>query len=82
MTGRTIGPDDALYVTDGSAGKVLRIDRHSGRTTTYAEGLPTKALSPDVGGPDDVVLVGRTAYVLVTLVSGNAGGTAFGDPNA
>ena len=75
VTGSTIGPDGALYVTDGSAGKVLRIDRHSGRTTTYAEGLPTKAFATDVGGPVDVVFVGRTAYVLVTLVSGEAAGT-------
>ena len=81
VTGSTIGPDGALYVTDGSAGKVLRIDRHSGRTTTYAEGLPTKAFANDVGGPVDVVFVGRTAYVLVTLVSGEAAGTPFGDPN-
>ena len=27
VTGSTIGPDGALYVTDGMAGAVLRIDR-------------------------------------------------------
>ena len=82
VTGSTIGPDGALYVTDGSAGSVLRIDRRSGRVTTYAEGLPTKAIPNDVGGPVDVVFVGRTAYVLVTLVSGEfSDGTAFGDAN-
>ena len=70
VTGSTIGPDGALYVTDGSAGSVLRIDRRSGRVTTYATGLPTKAFATDIGGPVDVVFVGRTAYVLVTLVSG------------
>jgi hypothetical protein len=83
-TGSTIGPDRALYVTDGSAGKVLRIDRRSGGITTYAEGLPTKAFPTDIGGPVDVVFVGRTAYVLVTLVSGVVDGDPdqpFGDPD-
>ena len=82
VTGSTIGPDGALYVTDGSSGSVLRIDRRSGRVTTYATGLPTKAFSNDIGGPVDVVFVGRTAYVLVTLVSGEITGVGpFGDPN-
>jgi hypothetical protein len=84
VTGSTIGPDGALYVTDGSAGKVLRIDRRNGRVTTYAEGLPKKAFPTDIGGPVDVVFVGRTAYVLVTLVSGEIlgeDGGPFGDAN-
>ena len=84
VTGSTIGPDGALYVTDGSAGSVLRIDRRTGRVTEYATGLPTKAFANDIGGPVDVVFVGRTAYVLVTLVSGEIlgeGGGPFGDPN-
>ena len=81
VTGSTIGPDGALYVTDGSAGSVLRIDRRSGRVSTYAEGLPTKAFATDIGGPVDVVFVGRTAYVLVTLVSGEIDGEPFGDAN-
>jgi hypothetical protein len=85
VTGSTIGPDGALYVTDGSAGKVLRIDRRSGRVTTYAKGLPKKAFPTDIGGPVDVVFVGRTAYVLVTLVSGEIIGGPdagpFGDAN-
>jgi hypothetical protein len=82
VTGSTIGPDGALYVTDGTAGSVLRIDRRSGQVTTYATGLPTKAFTNDIGGPVDVVFVGRTAYVLVTLVSGEIVGDApFGHPN-
>ena len=82
MTGSTIGPDGALYVTDGTSGSVLRIDRRSGRVTTYATGLPPKALPGDIGGPVDVAFVGRTAYVLVTLVSGEITGMGpFGDPN-
>jgi hypothetical protein len=43
--------------------------------------LPTKAFATDIGGPVDVVFVGRTAYVLVTLVSGEIDGVPFGDAN-
>ena len=84
VTGSTIGPDGALYVTDGSAGEVLRIDRRNGRVSTYATGLPPKAFQGDVGGPVDVAFMGRTAYVLVTLVSGLIFGEPFdnGNPNA
>jgi len=83
--GSTIGPDGALYVTDGSVGAVLRIDRRDGRVSTYATGLPPKAFQGgDIGGPVDVAFVGRTAYVLVTLVSGLVFGEPFdnGNPNA
>jgi len=79
--GSTIGPDGALYVTDPNAGSVKRIDRRSGRVTTYATGLPSKPLPSDIGGPVDVVFVGRTAYVLVTLVSGLIFGEPFGNAN-
>lgn len=84
-TGSTIGPDGALYVTDGSVGEVLRIDRRDGRVSTYATGLPSKAFQGgDIGGPVDVAFMGRTAYVLVTLVSGLVFGEPFdnGNPNA
>ena len=83
VTGSTIGPGGALYVTDGVAGAVLRIDRHTGRVTPYAGGLPPKAFpGGDIGGPVDVAFAGRTAYVLVTLVSGTIFGEPFGDPDA
>ena len=59
---------------------MLRIDRRSGRVTTYAKGLPKKAFPTDIGGPVDVVFVGRTAYVLVTLVSGEIVGVPDGGP--
>jgi hypothetical protein len=83
VAGSTIGPDRALYVTDGVAGSVLRIDRHSGQVSTYADGLPPKAFpGVDVGGPIDVAFAGRRAYVIVTLVSGMLGDVPFGDPEA
>jgi len=79
-SGSTIGPDGALYVTDGNAGSVLRIDRHTGRVTTYATGLPKQVLG--IGGAMDVAFIGRTAYVLVTMVSGDiVGGAPFGHAN-
>lgn len=83
VTGSTIGPDGALYVTDGSAGKVLRINLPDGAVTTYATGLPPKAFQgEDIGGPVDVAFMDGTAYVLVTLVSGVFIGDPFGDPKA
>jgi hypothetical protein len=83
VTGSTIGPDRALYVTDGAAGAVLRIDRRSGQVAPYAGGLPPKAFQGvDIGGPVDVAFAGRRAYVLVTLVSGRIFGEPFGDPEA
>ena len=83
VTGSTIGPDGALYVTDGAAGAVLRIDPRSGHVAPYADGLPPKAFQGvDIGGPVDVAFAGRTAYVLVTLVSGTLFGEPFGDPEA
>src|SRR3954451_13292366 len=78
-SGSTIGPDGALYVTDGNAGSVMRINRVTGQVTTYAAGLPTKVLG--IGGAMDVAFIGRTAYVLVTMVSGEIVGSGpFGNP--
>jgi hypothetical protein len=68
-SGSTIGPDGALYVTDPNAGSLLRVDRRTGEVSTVAGGLPTQVLG--VGGAMDVAFVGRTAYVLVTLVGGD-----------
>ena len=48
-------------------------------------GLPPKAFQGgDIGGPVDVAFMGRTAYVLVTLVSGLVFGEPFdnGNPSA
>lgn len=72
-SGSAIGPDGALYVTEGAAGRVSRIDRRTGAITTFAEGLPS-AVVP-IGGPMDVEFIHGEAYVLVTLVGPSVGGT-------
>jgi hypothetical protein len=72
-SGSTVGPDKALYVTDGPGGRVLRVDPETGAVTTFASGLPPAIPEVGIGGAIDVVFVGRSAYVLVTLV-----GPAFG----
>ena len=74
--GSTVGPDRALYVTDGPGGRVLRIDPRTGAVSTFASGLPRKHPVPPIGAATDVVFAGRTAYVLVSLV-----GPAFGQPD-
>lgn len=77
-SGSTIGPGGALYVTDGNAGSVLRVDRRTGNVSTFAEGLPPQVLG--IGGAIDVAFIGHTAYVLVTLVGGDiVGGPHIGD---
>jgi sugar lactone lactonase YvrE len=71
--GSTIGPDRALYVTETAAGRITRVDPKSGATTTYASGLPKSIIG--LGGAMDVAFIGRTAYVLVTLVGPDVGGS-------
>ena len=39
-SGSTIGPDGALYVTEGAAGRISRVDPQTGEITTFASGLP------------------------------------------
>jgi hypothetical protein len=74
-SGSTIGPDGALYVTESAAGRVTRVDPRTGATTTYASGLPPLIPEAGFGGPVDVAFLGRTAYVLVTLVGPDVGGS-------
>ncbi len=74
-SGSAVGPDGALYVTVGPSGRVLRIDRHTGATTTFASGLPKQIASVGTGGAMDVIFLHHRAYVLVTLV-----GSFFGNP--
>jgi hypothetical protein len=71
--GSTIGPDGALYVTETAAGRITRVDPRTGATRTYASGLPKPIIG--LGGAMDIAFIGRTAYVLVTLVGPDVGGS-------
>jgi len=72
--GSTVGPDGALYVTEGEAGRITRVDPRSGATSTVADCLPTRVFGP--GGVTDVAFLGATAYALVTLVDPSVPGGA------
>jgi hypothetical protein len=71
-SGSTVGPDGALYVTEGAAGRISRIDPEAGAKTTVASGLPPSLVG--IGGAIDVAFIKKTAYVLVTLVGPDVGG--------
>src|SRR4030095_13736472 len=76
--GSTVGPDGALYVTEGAAGRISRVDPQTGEVTTFASGLPTAIISIGgafLGGAIDVAFIDNIAYALVTLVSPDVGGT-------
>jgi sugar lactone lactonase YvrE len=73
--GSTIGPDGALYVTETAAGRITRVDPETGATTTYASGLPKPVIGLPTGGAMDIAFLGNTAYVLVTLVGPDVGGS-------
>ncbi|PYI83010.1 MAG: hypothetical protein DMF09_13030 [Verrucomicrobia bacterium] len=71
-TGSTVGPDGALYVTEGAAGRISRVDPLTGDKTTFASGLPPAIISiggSSIGGAIDVAFIDNIAYVLVTLVN-------------
>lgn len=71
-SGSTIGPGGALYVTEGAAGRISRVDPETGYVTTFASGLPPSIVG--IGGAIDVAFMGSTAYALVTLVGADVGG--------
>jgi hypothetical protein len=73
-SGSTVGPDGALYVTEGALGCISRVDPDTGVVTTFATGLPPSIVG--IGGAIDVVFHGTTAYALVTLVGPDFGGPA------
>jgi sugar lactone lactonase YvrE len=72
-SGSTLGPGGALYVTEGAAGRISRVDPQTGELTTFASGLPKAIIG--IGGAIDVTFLGTTAYVLVTLVGPDVGGS-------
>src|SRR5437667_2396763 len=73
--GSTIGPDGALYVTEGAVGKISRVDPQTGEKTTFARGLPRALPAIGIGGAIDVAFIDNIAYALVTLVSPDLGGS-------
>jgi hypothetical protein len=72
-SGSTVGPGRALYVTEGAAGRISRVDPKTGDITTFASGLPKSIIG--IGGAIDVAFIGKTAYALVTLVGPDVGGS-------
>jgi hypothetical protein len=73
-SGSTIGPRNEIYVTEGLAGRISRVDPRSGDVSTFTAGLPPVIPAVGVGGAMDVVFIGRIAYALVTLVGPDVGG--------
>jgi sugar lactone lactonase YvrE len=71
--GSTIGPDGALYVTEGAAGQITRINLKNGQMTAFARGLPPAILP--IGGAVDIAFLGKRAYVLVALNGSDVGGS-------
>jgi hypothetical protein len=72
--GSAIGPGGDLYVTEGAAGRLSRIDLDSGAVTTVASGLPVGPFGGFGGGAVDVAFRGGKPYVLVTAVAEDVGG--------
>jgi hypothetical protein len=66
-SGSTIGPDGALYVTEGAGGRISRVDPLTGGKTTFASGLPRAIIG--IGGAIDVAFIDNIGYVVVTLVN-------------
>ncbi len=80
-SGSAIGPDGALYVTEGAVGRISRVDLKTHEVTTFASGLPKALPGVGIGGVMDVAFIGKTAYALVTLVGtdlAGAGGNVVG----
>jgi len=73
--GSTVGPGGDLFVAEGVARRVSRVDPQTGTVTTFASGLPAQVV-PGAGGATDVEFLGGTAYVLVQFI-----GTYLGGPD-
>jgi hypothetical protein len=74
-SGSALGPGGALFVTEAHAGKISRVDPLTGEITTFASGLPKRMQGFPFGGAIDIAFIGTTAYVLVTLVGSDVGGS-------
>jgi hypothetical protein len=66
--GSTVGLGGDLFVPDGKAGAILRVDPKTGLYTTFASGLPQLIPEVGIGGISDVAFIGGKAYALVTMV--------------
>jgi sugar lactone lactonase YvrE len=73
IMGSTVGPGGDLFFTEGATGTIYRMDKHNGDVSVFASGLPT-AIFP-IGGPTDLVFVDEVAYVLVSIVGSDIGGS-------
>jgi hypothetical protein len=73
--GSAVGPDGALYVPESAVGRITRIDPRTGAMSTFAEGLPSTLPGIPLGGAVDMAFHGGTAYVLVTMVGPDLGGS-------
>src|SRR4249920_3628984 len=51
-SGSTVGPDGALYVTEGAVGRISRVDPRTGEVTTFASGLPAAFVPRPGFNPD------------------------------
>jgi hypothetical protein len=71
--GSTVGPGGDLYITEGVARRISRIDPETGTRTTFASGLPAQVI-PGAGGATDVEFLDGTAYVLVQFIGPFLGG--------
>ena len=54
--GSTVGPGGDLYIAEGVARRVSRIDPGTGTVTTFASGLPAQVI-PGVGAATDVEFI-------------------------
>ena len=73
--GSTIGPRGDLFVTEGAAGRVSRVDPKTGKVRRFVTGLPKSIIG--IGGATDVKFIDNKAYVLVTLVGPDVGGSSI-----
>ena len=71
-SGSAIGPDGALYVTNGIQGTLVRIDPTSGAAKVVGRGLPPRLI--DIGAAMDVAFIGDRAHVLVSVAGVSVGG--------